>query len=815
MIRTSVPQNPWWSDALRQSLAADPRGARSPLHSDPEAVLEDAIAVALSIDLGQGPTAALTERVDERHRAWDAAAERGEPAGCWLVGLCLVRGIGTEPDPATGLDLLRASAEQRFAPALHSLARLENEGLQPWLEPDPLRALEHYRDAAAQGYPPSMCNLGAALLEGVHLPQDLTAGIDWLRRAAEAGNTVAQINLGALFADGELVPEDPVEAARWYQRAADRGHAGALCLLGMCYEDGLGVVRDPRKAVECYRKAADRGDVEAQLLLGYCYEEGNGVAPDPTRAALWYQRAAEAGNPHAQVALGSCYRHGAGLNVDPEQAVKWFALAAEQDDLEGLFQLAQCYTHGFGVPVDHTTAVELYRRCVPGEHPDAIYSLGVAYSRGDGVERNLALALRFFEKAASLGSQAAIEALRVQPSSSDDPRALAAELLGALLDDERHAFEAARAAALGVMEAATELDLAALDDLQRQLTPAIEGASIDRAGIAALVCGALVEGGADPEIALEPLLERLPQVLAGARDYLRRCRQRHLEQTGALLEDDADLADTDDGSRAAQLLADVSPGAHGGTVEHDEEELLEPEIPASVAAWVAERHPDQARAWHALDFWCQPAIAMLSRAEELRASLEREVFRDTLEVLRHEHRGAAYLWQLIEVLDDEPLLVLDPVTRRGFRLRISGISDNFQLQVLLAARLMGDAEAGMLSGVRPSSAALDVARGDGPQQIDETFVASWELFGWQALRSDSTLPDPLEAPDHHVPVDDIPAAIPDFEGVRTVLLGRSPRPRSWSIARMFGALHASIELEAVLGASEVDAILQRMRTPAS
>jgi hypothetical protein len=52
-------------------------------------------------------------------------------------------------------------------------------------------------------------------------------------------------------------------------------------------------------------------------------------------------------------------------------------------------------------------------------------------------------------------------------------------------------------------------------------------------------------------------------------------------------------------------------------------------------------------------------------------------------------RGAHFLEGLALVLDDEPLIVLDPASGRGFRLTMSGIGDNFQLHTLLADRLCG------------------------------------------------------------------------------------------------------------------------------
>ena len=47
---------------------------------------------------------------------------------------------------------------------------------------------------------------------------------------------------------------------------------------------------------------------------------------------------------------------------------------------------------------------------------------------------------------------------------------------------------------------------------------------------------------------------------------------------------------------------------------------------------------------------------------------------------------AGWVHGLTLVLDDEPLIVLDPDSGRGFHLTMSGIGDNYQLHTLLADR---------------------------------------------------------------------------------------------------------------------------------
>ena len=52
---------------------------------------------------------------------------------------------------------------------------------------------------------------------------------------------------------------------------------------------------------------------------------------------------------------------------------------------------------------------------------------------------------------------------------------------------------------------------------------------------------------------------------------------------------------------------------------------------------------------------------------------------------------AGFLTRMLQVLDDEELLVLSPEPRVGFRVRIRGIGDNFQLHTLLAGSIIGPA----------------------------------------------------------------------------------------------------------------------------
>jgi len=98
----------------------------------------------------------------------------------------------------------------------------------------------------------------------------------------------------------------------------------------------------------------------------------------------------------------------------------------------------------------------------------------------------------------------------------------------------------------------------------------------------------------------------------------------------------------------------------------------------------------------------QGAVRLMEQAFK-RAAAADDDERDAAVAAAPEQIDHAYwLHGLIQVLDDEPLLVLDRPGSRGYEVTISGIGDNFQLHTLLAAALIGDPAASAHgSGTKP------------------------------------------------------------------------------------------------------------------
>jgi hypothetical protein len=305
------------------------------------------------------------------------------------------------------------------------------------------------------------------------------------------------------------------------------------------------------------------------------------------------------------------------------------------------------------------------------------------------------------------------------------------------------------------------------------LAPAFTDAHGESLVIIANVVGMLVERGADPGIAAEAFGDRLTGVAAGARALGDAARH---EGRSAGADASAD-ADDDEGSLEAARLR------------------LSAVMPAEAAAW------------EVLDGLLGPALAICgaSAAGRERAAMSLP----DLDALAEDHMTAHWLRRFLRVLYDEPFVAIEPATGVAIRGRMSGISENFQLNVLLMDAFPRQ---GLFARPRVSKSVVAVATGDGPQQTTEAVTAAWDLMTWPAASGDGSLPRagvPAFA-DRTIWNEGMPADIPAFEDMRVILLGPPSYVRSWTSQREFLNLRASLASVERLPKSEAIALLQRM-----
>lgn len=340
-------------------------------------------------------------------------------------------------------------------------------------------------------------------------------------------------------------------------------------------------------------------------------------------------------------------------------------------------------------------------------------------------------------------------------------KAAVSQLISVVLSPEARS-QVMQVAASNVCGAIEGTDIRELDNGLRGLADAIANAEISGAAVAGICCGAIVENGGNPDIALDATLSRLREVLT-----------------------------------LAQLFAEACEDAGGGD-ESDDEEDDERDPVADYGEQVAESMPENAIAYQAVEPLGMGAIAMLSRSMAGRKKARRQFadVRALADDLASYHERAHYLAQILSVLDDERLIVLHPGQQRGFVVRIHGIATNFELFVLLADALIGDPSQGWLAGAKPPPVVAAACR-DQPAEVAAEFpaVGAFNFWNWQALRPDGSLPPPVEATDAWIWMEGIPADIESFEGQRVVLLGPTPYERHWHAGRCFEGMTADAKVE--------------------
>jgi hypothetical protein len=281
-------------------------------------------------------------------------------------------------------------------------------------------------------------------------------------------------------------------------------------------------------------------------------------------------------------------------------------------------------------------------------------------------------------------------------------------------DSDAHIFYLPELGA--VHRAAMEATPETANAILHGLAPAIREADPFQAARLALLCGSLVEGGGDPTLAVDAVVDRLPLVLTGA----------------------------------ALALDRLAEG-------NDPEALFAAD-------------PDAVKSWKALRYLVLPAMAMLTRdvAARQRARAKPEL-REALRVIEPHGTDARFLSLTLDLCDGLELLVVHPGQGKGFRVGLEAVASNGHLFTLLQGALIGDPEAGLLDAPPPDETAVGVATGQIVPQHHVSDQALFHYYDWSGVDGDPAVADLHMGAS--VWVDGRPEEIPDLEGTRIILLG--------------------------------------------
>ncbi len=169
--------------------------------------------------------------------------------------------------------------------------------------------------------------------------------------------------------------------------------------------------------------------------------------------------------------------------------------------------------------------------------------------------------------------------------------------------------------------------------------------------------------------------------------------------------------------------------------------------------------------------------------------------------------GCYWLSKLFEVLFDEPILVIDLVARKGICGRMSGVVDNFQLQLLLMS--MPEIN----DPIQLPEEYIDVVKGYGPQQIEPSVVGKWNMCTWEYLQPQQNAETDATYAESKFWIwsEGTPQHIPVFQGYRVVLLDTPSYQRGLPIQRTFYNLEADILVDTILQPEEIDQWLAQMK----
>jgi hypothetical protein len=335
---------------------------------------------------------------------------------------------------------------------------------------------------------------------------------------------------------------------------------------------------------------------------------------------------------------------------------------------------------------------------------------------------------------------------------------LAAEhVAAAVAAQDIAAYQAAGQELVDALKSASPGDI---EPALARLAPVLREIPLSRGNGLALVAGGMAWQVTDTSAVLGVLVGRACQAMEGAARFLGLHRE--------ILGEPPAPGDT----AAVQETTDRFIAAAGGRAE--------------ASGWLP-------AAWFAGPDWVQPVLYLSQRADVRAALPQRERLLAAAESIRDTFSEANWLYGLLLVLDNAPLIVLHRPSGRGYRVTIGGIGNNAQLDTLLAARLTGDPEAGWLPGTPPASEMTAAADGSGPMQPPGGIAAQFSLAGLAGTRLPST---------------GRPADIPLSDGERVVVLD-PPSRQAWGPGRVYPLMQPTLRVDQQLTSGEAAAWLAK------
>lgn len=351
-------------------------------HYAAEGKVEATLLLGLMSDYNQG-SARVT-------RTWFEKAKE-HPIGAFIWA-------SYETDPLLQQALLEKSAKANFPYAYYNLAILKQMQHQ-----SPIEDLE--KSVALQNQKASHLLANLLILKKDIVSQQQARKI--FEKLSLQDDAQAQWKLGYLMAKGIGGAKDNQVAEQWLIKAANTS-ADAQMLLG--YLSHLGELdQTPNdEAAKKWFEMAAKSIPKAWVGLGFIYET---VDKNYISARLAYEHAQVKEQRLANYNLGLIYEYGKGVPVDVTKAQKHFLASAEKGSSHAMLRLAHVYMGGGAQGFYAHEALAWLKKAAASGQRDAWYELGLMYEAGIATRLNFDEAKIYYQKAANLGDQRAMNAL--------------------------------------------------------------------------------------------------------------------------------------------------------------------------------------------------------------------------------------------------------------------------------------------------------------------------------------------------------------------------------------------------------------------
>jgi SEL1 protein len=272
---------------------------------------------------------------EKAHIWFTRGIQNGDAGSQYGLGLMYLEGYGVPKNVVRASELLKASADQDYAPALVVMGSLHLD----------------------QGS-----------------PEDLLVASRYFERAAKHGNIEALYYLAEIINQGIGRDRSCGLATAYYKSVAEKAEpfVSSFAEANQEYEEG-----DMELALVDYMLAAEQGYERGQANVAYLLDEQKSKwdfpswltlrAPRPkflqnaALALIYWTRSAKQTNIDSMVKMGDYYLYGLGTQTDMEKAATCYQAASEfPQSAQALFNLGWMHENGVGLDQDFHLAKRYY-----------------------------------------------------------------------------------------------------------------------------------------------------------------------------------------------------------------------------------------------------------------------------------------------------------------------------------------------------------------------------------------------------------------------------------------------------------------------